>query len=288
LRNEVGHAISNGLEWLKANQDPDGSWDDSRYPDKTASAVKAFMGSPDAGDHVAPCVGKGYAFLQGLAHADGSIQGTDNPANIDTALCAEAFVAAANPKYDPLLRKELAFLLQHPPRAAMWEIEYWLEAVYNLRGFADAGNRPDFAPVLDLIQRRLPKPLERLPLPAMYELLLSYRFAGLKPDDPRVRLALDTLDKHYLAKGDSEMAARGFYFFSEMTAGMLTAYGMDQLQLADGTKADWAADMAKRLIDLQLADGSWSYGSGRYIDQGKDASLVSSNILALEIIYLAL
>lgn len=282
LRHEVGHAIDKGLEWLKATQSPPGYWDDPRRPVTTAKALEAFMNAPGEPDREAAWVGKGYAYLESCARPGGGISGKGE-ADDQTAVCVFAF-AAANRRYDALLGRARAFLLRHPPdkHADMWELEMWLKAVYHTRQ-KGSGNTVDYRPLLRLIRRRLPKEQELSPDSVSYMALLAYRFAGLKPDDPRVKTQLGQLRRQYLAEGDSKLGTMRNYFFSETVAETLTTYGIDRLKLATGSEADWAGDLAKRLINLQRADGSWEYD-----DPGHEFLLTTGNILALEIIYRAL
>ena len=53
--------------------------------------------------------------------------------------------------------------------------------------------------------------------------------------------------------------------------------------LKDGSKINWRQDLAKRLLDLQNADGSWVNQSGRWME--RDPLLVTTyGVITLEIL----
>lgn len=117
-----------------------------------------------------------------------------------------------------------------------------------------------------------------------YAGLLSYIYANLKRDDPRVRAVFEWLRKNYTLEENPGMGPQGlFYYFHTMTKA-LTLYGPGELELANGQKIDWRKELAMRLINLQQRDGSWSNENGRWWE--KDPSLVTSYaVLSLEMIY---
>jgi len=68
LRNEVGHAIDTGLEWLHAKQDPSGFWSSRDFPALTALALCGFLGDPSGSYRDSDLVKRGYAYLESCAH----------------------------------------------------------------------------------------------------------------------------------------------------------------------------------------------------------------------------
>jgi squalene-hopene/tetraprenyl-beta-curcumene cyclase len=64
----------------------------------------------------------------------------------------------------------------------------------------------------------------------------------------------------------------------------LTAYGVGELELADGRKVNWRMELSKRLLNLQRENGSWANGSARWWEN--DPVLVTSYVVqTLEIIH---
>jgi squalene-hopene/tetraprenyl-beta-curcumene cyclase len=120
-----------------------------------------------------------------------------------------------------------------------------------------------------------------------YAGLLSYIYADVKKDDPRVLAVVDWLQNHYTLEENPGMGPEGLYYYYCMMAKALSAYGIPELKLADGRKIDWRKEMALKLINLQKPDGSWSNENGRWME--KDPTLVSSySLLALELLHRSL
>ena len=114
--------------------------------------------------------------------------------------------------------------------------------------------------------------------------LLSYIYADLKHDDPRVRAVFDWLRRNYTLQENPGMGPQGLYYYFHTMAKALTVYGVNELELADGRKINWRKDLAMRLINLQQRDGSWVNDNGRWWE--KDPVLVTSYaVLALEMIH---
>ena len=117
-----------------------------------------------------------------------------------------------------------------------------------------------------------------------YAGLLSYIYADLKRDDPRVTAVADWLAKNFSLEENPGMGEQGYYYYLNLMTKGLTAYGADELQLANGKKIDWRKDVAMKLINLQKGDGSWTNANGRWWE--KDPALVTSySVIALEMIY---
>ena len=119
---------------------------------------------------------------------------------------------------------------------------------------------------------------------ASYAGLLSYIYADLKRDDPRVEAVYNWLKENYTLEENPGMGPQGFYYYLHTMAKALSAYGVSELETRDGQKIDWRKDLALRLINLQQPDGSWVNENGRWWE--KDPALVTSYaVIALELIH---
>ena len=113
--------------------------------------------------------------------------------------------------------------------------------------------------------------------------MLSYIYANLKRDDPRVTAVFDWLRANYTLDENPGMGPQGLYFYLHTMTKALTALGVEELELKDGRKLDWRREVAMKLLNLQQRDGSWSNSHARWWE--KDASLVTSYVvLSLEMI----
>jgi squalene-hopene/tetraprenyl-beta-curcumene cyclase len=118
-----------------------------------------------------------------------------------------------------------------------------------------------------------------------YAGLLSYIYADLDKEDPRVEAVVDWLRAHYTLDENPGMGEQGLFYYYHTMAKGLNAYGAERLTLKDGKTVDWRRDLAMRLLSLQDGtNGSWVNDNGRWWE--KDPVLVTSYAtIALEILY---
>lgn len=114
--------------------------------------------------------------------------------------------------------------------------------------------------------------------------MLSYIYANLKKDDPRVSAVFDWLRRNYTLSENPGMGAQGLFYYFHTMAKALTAYGVDELELPNGNTVSWRKELAMRVINLQQANGSWiNEDQGRWWE--KDPALVTAYaVLTLELI----
>ena len=122
---------------------------------------------------------------------------------------------------------------------------------------------------------------------ASYAGLLSYIYANLTREDPRVVAVMDWLRNNYTLAENPGLGPQGiFYYYHTMTKA-LTVYGADYIELKDGSKINWRQELALKLMNLQLKDGSWMNQNGRWWE--KDPVLVTAYaIISLEMVDRAL
>ncbi len=117
-----------------------------------------------------------------------------------------------------------------------------------------------------------------------YAGLLSYIYADLKMDDPRVAGVLDWLKSNYSLQENPGMGQQGLYYYLHLMTKALNTADVDVLELKDGSRINWRQAVAMRLLNLQRPDGSWFNDNNRWWE--KDPNLVTSYaVMALEIIW---
>jgi squalene-hopene/tetraprenyl-beta-curcumene cyclase len=117
-----------------------------------------------------------------------------------------------------------------------------------------------------------------------YAGLLSFIYAQVDKGDPRVKGVIDWLSQNYTLDENPGMGKDGLYYYYHTMAKALSSAGIDNLAMKDGRKINWRRDLAKRLLDLQNADGSWVNASGRWWE--RDPHLVTSYAtITLEILH---
>ncbi len=106
-----------------------------------------------------------------------------------------------------------------------------------------------------------------------YAGLLSFVYAKMEKDDPRLTAVFEWLKKNYSVDQNPGMGEQGlFYYFNTMSKA-LAILEVEALELADGSKVNWRADLTKKLFNLQKPDGSWMNENGRWWE--KDPVLTS-------------
>lgn len=117
-----------------------------------------------------------------------------------------------------------------------------------------------------------------------YAGLLSYFYARVPKDDPRVTAVQDWLRANYTLEENPGLGAQGYFYCLHLMTKALTAAGSDTLKLADGREVRWRDELAARLLALQQPDGSWVNTHQRWWET--DRSLVTAYmLLALEMLH---
>lgn len=117
-----------------------------------------------------------------------------------------------------------------------------------------------------------------------YAGLLSYIYADLKREDPRVIAVLDWLRSNYTLDENPGMELQGLYYYLHLMTKALNIARVESLELKDGRTIQWRREVAMRLINLQQRDGSWANTNGRWWE--KDPNLVTAYaIQSLDIIH---
>jgi squalene-hopene/tetraprenyl-beta-curcumene cyclase len=117
-----------------------------------------------------------------------------------------------------------------------------------------------------------------------YAGLLSYVYADLKQDDPRVVAVMDWLKNNWTVNENPGMGEQGLYYYLHLMTKGLSISDVNELTLSDGKTVNWRKAAATKLLDLQKADGSWQNSAGRWWE--KEPVLVTAYaVITLEMIY---
>ena len=106
-------------------------------------------------------------------------------------------------------------------------------------------------------------------------------FAGVGPDDPRVKAAVKWIKAHYDLDENPGVGSTGLYYYYHTFAKALDAMGVDEFQDASGKKHDWRKDLLTELAQRQKADGSWVNENARWLE-GNPNLVTGYALLALE------
>ncbi|MBX9791414.1 MAG: terpene cyclase/mutase family protein [Pirellulales bacterium] len=189
----------------------------------------------------------------------------------NTSFLLDALRAAGNSPDDPAIQKALIFVSRCQN----------LESEHNTTKFAaknpDGGFYYTIAAGGASMAGETPEGGLRSYGSMTYSGLKSMIFAGLGPDDPRVKAAFEWCSKHYDLKSNPGMGEAGLYYYYHTFAKALDALGAAKIKDADGAEHDWRAELVTELARRQQPNGSWVNGSDRWMEG--DANLVTGYVL---------
>lgn len=110
-----------------------------------------------------------------------------------------------------------------------------------------------------------------------YAGLKSMIYAGVAPDDPRVKAAFAWIEKHYDLGANPNMGDAGLYYYYHVFAKALDAMNVDTVTDGKGVKHDWREELRMELIRRQKPDGSWINENSRWMES--DPALVTGYVL---------
>jgi squalene-hopene/tetraprenyl-beta-curcumene cyclase len=99
-----------------------------------------------------------------------------------------------------------------------------------------------------------------------YAGLKSMIFAGLKPDDKRVKAAVDWVRKHYDLTSNPGMGQAGLFYGYHTFSKALEALGQDPFVDDKGMPHPWRAELVGELAKRQNDDGSWANSDKRFME----------------------
>ncbi len=299
--------IAKALAYLLARTQADGSIRDgaegilANY--NTAIAVSALTKLPQDAEAQA-AVQRGVAFLRGLQwqHGMPDPKGTPideahpfyggagygqhgRPDLSNTQIMLQALHDAGVPADDPAFQRALTFITRLQGTAAN---DYYPQGtivqdggiIYATSVNSDTLGIPQSMANPDMIdEARAGRPVSGLRGygSMTYAGFMSYLYADLKPDDPRVHDALTWIRSNYTLERNPGMAAdidqQGLFYYYLVHGRALAAFGSDTLATSEGD-VDWRANLIDALLERQNADGSWANAEPRWMEA--DPNLVTA------------
>lgn len=110
-----------------------------------------------------------------------------------------------------------------------------------------------------------------------YAGLKSMVYAGLKPDDVRVKAALAYIAKNYTLDENPGGGQRGLYYYYLMFARAMAALGKPTFTDSEGKVHDWKAELTGALAKRQDPTGAWVNKDDRFMEG--DPNIVTSYAL---------
>lgn len=177
--------------------------------------------------------------------------GNSRPDLSNTAFMLEALHDTGLPADDPALKKALVFVSRCQNFKSEFNDRPWAGKV-NDGGFIYTAANGGSSDVGKTENGGL-----RSYAAMTYAGLKSMIYAGLAPDDPRVKAAYDYITKHYTVAENPGLGQRGLYYFYQAFARALAVVGKPKIVDANGQSHDWRAELVEALARRQNANGSW-------------------------------
>jgi squalene-hopene/tetraprenyl-beta-curcumene cyclase len=109
----------------------------------------------------------------------------------------------------------------------------------------------------------------------------SMLYAGLSPDDVRVRAAFDWVRRHWTFKENPGLGQQGLYYYYHTMARALRAAQQDVIEDIDGDPHNWREELIDALVARKRDDGSWQNSADRWLE-GRPVMATVFAVLALE------
>ncbi|MFY8070241.1 MAG: prenyltransferase/squalene oxidase repeat-containing protein [Pirellula sp.] len=109
-----------------------------------------------------------------------------------------------------------------------------------------------------------------------YAGLKSMLYAGVSPEDYRVKAAVKYLSKNYSVTSNPGMGPAGLYYYLQTMSKALGVMGRDSFETQDGARP-WKKDVIEQLSKTQKVDGSWTNPEPRWMEG--DPNLVTAYAL---------
>ena len=186
----------------------------------------------------------------------------------NTAFMMEALRDSGLPADDPALQKALVFVSRCQNLKGEFNDQAWAGKVNDggfiytaanggssVAGKTDDGGLRSYAAMT-------------------YAGLKSMIYAGLTPDDPRVKAAYDYIKKHYSLDENPGLGERGLYYYYQTFAKTMALLGKPTVVDSTGKEHDWRAELVAALAKRQADNGSWVNKSDTFMEG--DPNLVTA------------
>jgi squalene-hopene/tetraprenyl-beta-curcumene cyclase len=280
-------AVAKALKYVEKHIQPDGGIYQmgSKYQNyETCLAILCFSEANKDGRYE-KAIARADAFVKGIqwdesegkdisdpAYGGAGYGSSKRPDLSNTSFLLDALKAAGNDENSEAIQRALVFVSRCQN----------LETEHNTTPFA--AKNPDggfyYTPAAGGTSQagNTPEGGLRSYASMTYAGLKSMIYAGVKPDDPRVKAALSWLSKHYDLDQNPGMGAAGLYYYYQTFAKALSAMGQETFVDASGQEHNWKADLINELAERQQQNGAWlNEESNRWLEG--DANLVTAYAL---------
>jgi squalene-hopene/tetraprenyl-beta-curcumene cyclase len=280
--------ITRGLAYLERFVGPGSDPTDVPHANYTTSiALMAFKEANTSGKYDA-ILTQGQNFLKRMqwdetegktpddpVYGGAGYGGRNNRPDLsNTSFMIEALRESGLPADDPALQKALVFVSRCQNLRSEFNDQPWADKV-NDGGFIYSTHKGGESFAGTTANGGL-----RSYAGMTYAGLKSMIHAGLTPDDPRVKAALEYIRNNYTLEENPGLGQQGLYYYYQVFAKALAQLGRPTITDAQGVAHDWRADLTTALARRQNPNGSWVNPADRFMEG--DPNLVTAyGLLAL-------
>lgn len=281
--------VAKALKYLETQVKPDGGvYDRGLANYTTCLAIVAFQEANKDGKYT-KVIQNATQYIQGLQYGEGTdpkdikyggtgYDGKSRPDLSNTQFFVEALTAAGVSKDDPSLKRAVAFV----SRAQN------LPGEFNDQPFAAKTTDDDKGGfVYNPLDQSDQKSKKRTPTGGLrseggmtYSGLKSFLYAGVSKDDPRVKAAVNWVQRHYTLDENPGMGQAGLFYYYHTFAKAMAALGEDEFVDAAGHKHPWRQELFAKLKSAQKPDGSWANENGAFLENNPELATAFA-VLAL-------
>ncbi|MBX9625199.1 MAG: terpene cyclase/mutase family protein [Gemmataceae bacterium] len=288
--------VAKGLEYIESLVNPKAghiAGNDSKagMVNYTTSINVQALHAAGRADKYRPVIGDAVKYLKGVQWDDSRGKGPDSdyyggagyagdksrPDLSNTAFFLEALKAAGVPKDDPAFKKAAVFVSRCQNLTSEFNQAEWAGRTNDGSFIYTGANGGE--------NRRTDGEGTKTDMGGYgsmtYAGIKSLIYAGVGPDDPRLKAAVEWVKKNYTLDSNPGMpeknSQRGLYYYYHTFAKAMDALGVDQFEDAKGVKHDWRADLVAALAKRQRPDGSWVNETDRWMEG--DPNLVTGYAL---------
>lgn len=213
--------------------------------------------------------------------------GDSRPDLSNTSFMIEALHDSGLPADDPALQKALIFVSRCQNLKSEFNDQPWADKVndggfiYTSGAVAPPPGRAGRGRAGETkTDAQTPSGGIRSTAGMTYAGLKSMVYAGLKPDDVRVKAALGYIAKNYTLDENPGSGQRGLYYYYLMFARAMAALGQPTFTDAAGKAHDWKAELTAALAKRQESNGAWVNNDDRFME-GDPNIVTSYSLMAL-------
>ncbi len=109
----------------------------------------------------------------------------------------------------------------------------------------------------------------------------SMMYAGLSPDDVRVRAAFDWIRRNFTFQENPGLGLQGLYYYYHTMARALNVAQQHEITDTEGDRYNWREEIIRAIVERQREDGSWKNDADRWLE-GEDVMATVYAVLSLQ------